>query len=359
MASDVPVSLGIATLAGGSRVRCGLPSWCLQAERFRSIFPKPEFDATTVMLVDDEDPPGGSMAELRLTCPSVRFLNLSAPRFHGIMAASMWVKTRHAEGGRPGVLMGKWAAFALVEYHLIFFADVDVDIIGHTKRDGLPRKPERIVEHWQLMYRQLMEVNHTVRYLSNADASSPVNTGVFVARPDRALFMDGVDVLRRQDYSKSDGWGRIGRPHVAFERAPPPRFLDGAPVLRDSPFRPSFAKAITELGNATSWWTGSFVGGEADQGFFWYMLHLKHPVGVYFRASRALVGAPEAVAPRGGGVEGAFQEGQPLGRLLQLRPRRPVLQHARPRPARPTRVPRRRGTRGRSPARRRGAAGCL
>ena len=63
-----------------------------------------------------------------------------------------------------------------------------------------------------------------MRFVGRPDSETPINTGLFVALPSRALYREGLAVLSNCSFSLSEGWFGTGRPSTLKLR---PRYLSG------------------------------------------------------------------------------------------------------------------------------------
>ena len=266
----------------------------------------------------------------------------------------------------------KWAVFALDSYDLVLLADVDIDLMPAEQ------SPRAIAQQWRELLPAFIRSSPTAGssdsrggaasgrwstaigdaplFVGNADVSSPINNGLFLARPSRDLYQDGLGVLRRCTFDATTGWERAGRPsvhappcpsrHALRMRVPPPtlyrrplartmqirRHAASLESLRPQPHiimacpRPSVTQppiarstslaccARQALGVVPRHLDGSLVGdgpkadvggyeplatkayaadrwdcvgASSGQGFFFYMLFVRHRVGRSARFSGA------------------------------------------------------------------------
>jgi len=98
-----------------------------------------------------------------------------------------------------------------------------------------------------------------------------VNGAVLIVRPNMSIYLEGIDVLRRATrftpFNTSLGWEHVGRPS---EVIPP---TDHVWWRR---------RRHTHVVDENNW---DFVGGRTDQGFFFYMLRVRHRLGGDLRMS--------------------------------------------------------------------------
>lgn len=102
---------------------------------------------------------------------------------------------------------------------------------------------------------------------ADPDVYSPMNGGFMMLKPSRALYLEGLDVLRQCKFNTTHGWGLGG---VAPESAPGFR---GGPVPMSGFLR-----------KRRPW---DFGGAGTEQGFLFYMLWIRHRAGEYGARSRA------------------------------------------------------------------------
>ena len=134
----------------------------------------------------------------------------------------------------------KWAVFGLDSYDLVLLADVDIDLMPAEQ------SPRAISKQWRELLPAFIRQPETARssgsrgwgtdgslpsaidaplFVGNADVSSPINNGLFLARPSRDLYQDGIRTLRRCVFNVTTGWERVGRPTVLVTPCPERRAL--------------------------------------------------------------------------------------------------------------------------------------
>ena len=171
------------------------------------------------------------------------------------------------KGHRYRVQYG-WQAMKLTEYDVVLKSDLDVDLNPPESNGAKTRA------RWQQMLPQLTRAHRGVHSLAHADHAAPLNTGLVLLRPSKALYDEGIDVLRRCSFNKSHGWDLVGRPRSLNLQ---PRHLDGTPATdvglgNDPTGNRAYARDDWE-----------FVAAELDQGFMWFMLYIRSDSGRYLR----------------------------------------------------------------------------
>jgi hypothetical protein len=219
----------------------------------------------------------------------------------------------------PSGIMFKWQLLGMVEYDAILLADLDVDMMP------LENDPARVAARWRdalpLFLSDRIRVDGReppeagVHVIANSDHASPINTGSMILKPSGFLYRSGLRALERCELNKTHGWDLIGRPRriiagtsggTAQGRdalwipryfsvsagglttqlpAKDPRLLADEKRPRGQPrfFQDRWhARPYFQVLNNTEAFKRDdfgFVAGGEDQGFFWYMLFLKHGVG--------------------------------------------------------------------------------
>ena len=134
--------------------------------------------------------------------------------------------------------------------------------------------------------------------LSYPDHSSPVHGGLLFLRPNATLFREGVALLRRtaaaaaegHSFNATLGWERLGPPYQVVPST-------------DDVWRRR--RGHTHIVDEGDW---GFVGGEVDQGFFFFMLRVRHHVGGDIRLSECASASSTSDYFHYGAVGGAKPE---------------------------------------------------
>lgn len=146
----------------------------------------------------------------------------------------------------------KWQLFAMTDYDVVLFSDVDVELVPLADTD-----PKRAAASWNRLISRFARTA-APKLLANSDVASPFNAGVMFIRPSRRLFAEGLAVVRSCRFNKSHGWELAGVSPAAV--APNPYSLHT---------------------KAAPW---DFVGAGSDQGLYLFMGWVRHPgVGEYGR----------------------------------------------------------------------------
>ena len=255
--------LGIITLIAGGSMRCGLVHWCDRARALSSGMPR-RWNVTLGVLGDAFDPGDCPGAVSLPIVPSLRQSLHRCAEADGRTLHGQRIREVEHKWGRWQVnrTMYKWQVFSL-NFDVVLFADIDF---------SFPRGRTGPWPGWiRSMYRNASRAepgHEPLRFVGRPDSSSPINTGLFVALPSLELYLEGLAVLNNCSFSLSDGWLGAGRPSSLGLR---PRYLSG-------PVGGELRLAQTAAYTSNSW---DFVCGQYDQGFFWYMLYIRHRFGGY------------------------------------------------------------------------------
>jgi len=176
-------------------------------------------------------------------------------------------------GSRPMQrTLEKWAMMRMVHSKVVVFLDMDVELfplLGALSPAQRKRTLKPIVAEWsRLVTCAAEQQQHMLTY---PDYSSPVNAAVMLLRPNASLYRDGVAALLRQSgqqFNATDGWDAVG---------PPLRVVPKS----DDAWRRSRGSMLALDHNR---W--DFVGAGIDQGFFFYMLRVRHRTGGDIRLSK-------------------------------------------------------------------------
>lgn len=183
----------IATLwDGGERFECGLLLWCRSAVRLAHAIGAPE------------QPLIISRANQSVDCPKGRFI------WPKRTAAAVKAYTATTPAGRASLNLLKVALFGLLEFSLILFADLDVDVAPPPIGLGWPAPPGWI-ERWHAGARQFWRSGAVL--VGSPDHSSMLNGGVLLMKPMASVHISALRALSHNlSFSASDGFNQIGRP---------------------------------------------------------------------------------------------------------------------------------------------------
>ena len=289
--------------------RCAVAGWCASAARLRAALPS-EWLIDRVALVEQMSQQqsqqrtaassNSSSSSGRYWCP-IPDDHLDANDCPGGLtivrpsAALVDAIRRHADGrlgnSRPrnngGVLhdtkrlmrtLLRWHFFGAVEYDAVLLADLDVDLLPvsalRSKRLGYQTNSDVNLE-WRRKLPPLIAsaknapsndkhaAEPPIRAIFTSDSASPLNAGLILLLPSRALFDDGLHVLA-SPFTIERGWNLTGSPAEVIHQ--PLLFTDGKTVKH------------VHIERHTAW---KFVGGDIDQGYLTYMLLGRHKIGRY------------------------------------------------------------------------------
>jgi hypothetical protein len=178
-------SWAVATAWDGSAsFACALPVWCASAERLAG-------------------PRGGHVVLLSQN----RSADCS-PRVQTLwddetaLAAAGYSRRRGLPADAAISLAKCWMVFGLTQFAVVLFADLDVDVAPAAYSPPSPRR-------WSLLlagFRRLPGVH----FVASPEHSSPINSGVFLAKPNATLRGIGLHCLRRCRWSADDGFDGAG-----------------------------------------------------------------------------------------------------------------------------------------------------
>ena len=295
-----PLRVALMTAAVGSPMRCALVQWCQGAKRLGETFERLGWTYELVIIDQDDASEAQQRQQQQRTdanapvtadCPGAKVMRVPndlATALDGCTErwrserASIFAKeqraaydanirtTRLRQSGAQHLRRNfyKWVGFRL-DYDAVFVADVDIDLLPHEQN------PDSVGRLWSERLPKLLAMRGKVYAVGNPDHSSPLNNGLFVALPSAALYEDGLAVLRSCRFNFSHGWDYVGPPRslgLDFQH------LDGAHASDMN----GFLIETFKFWKVNNW---DFLDGRAGQGFFWYMLCVRHRVCRYSRWS--------------------------------------------------------------------------
>jgi len=165
--------------------------------------------------------------------------------------------------------MYKWLVFGLVQYQLIIYADLDVELLR-------PEQSPRVVgERWRSTFHVAAPPSRTPRVLSDKDMESPFNGGLWtLAWPSTALYERGLALMHRVQWNESDGFDHAGSPRELYS----------------SRGELHWRLSETRMLRSNTW---DFSMGDCDQAFLFHTLHLTSPVGADFEPVAMTDGDPD------------------------------------------------------------------
>ena len=256
---------GLATLWDGNpRYACALPLWCRSAQRFSKAI---ETNISVVILKPSKAVVHGCSVDVMSHDPS-----------HLQAAAQSYVR-RHRHHGYIRTMaftILKLALFALTDFDVVFYADLDVD--AHS--GWIPRSST-----WKA---QLKAFTDSPIYIAaSPDHSSPVNTGVMLIKPRRWLYLEIANVLSTNlTFDPVNGFNGVGRPRSLLS-VNISRLASGA-------YNSSSSKAVEAASvrlNRTMGYTRNewnFVCSPVDQGLFWWLFFVRRDWGTWTHPSLTL-----------------------------------------------------------------------
>lgn len=148
----------------------------------------------------------------------------------------------------------KWGLFALTQYDVIVFADIDLELLPFSEVDLTVA-----ASAWRLALQRFFHQRELL-VVAEPDPYSPFNGGLMLMRPSPEVYQEGIEVLRACRFNRTHGWELSGV-------APSQVMVQGTPVAMN-PF----------LRGRLPW---DFGGASSEQGFFFHMLYLRRQLGAY------------------------------------------------------------------------------
>ena len=257
--------VAIATIFNGApSYACALPLWCQSAAELSSLI-----ENSTVLIVTNKT---SKIAD----CPGAEvYWGWSARA--SADAAKVYLARQVIQGGwgflRHSVLL-KLSLIGLVAFDLVLFADLDVDLRPRGFKTEL----------WHARVGAFLKSQAEI--VARHDHESPINTGVWLAKPSAAAFNDGLHLLRSASWSATSGFGGIGKPRDLHALS---KSHASSPSTR-ALLRQLAAGSGLSLENcwnqlrSTTYFaksTWAFVAGNLDQGLFWQVFYLLRGTGTW------------------------------------------------------------------------------
>ena len=165
--------------------------------------------------------------------------------------------------------MYKWLVFGLVQYQLIIYADLDVELLRPEQ------SPCVVGERWRSTFHVAAPPSRTPRVLSDKDMESPFNGGLWtLAWPSTALYERGLALMNRVQWNESDGFDHAGSPRELYR----------------SRGELHWRMSETRMLRSNTW---DFSMGDCDQAFLFHTLHLTSPAGADFEPVAMTDGDPD------------------------------------------------------------------
>ena len=241
-----PPRVAIATIwDGNARLACGIPLWCQGARLLARQIPR-----ARVVLLSKQ--PSDDCAEALLLWSD-----------ETAAAAEAYVARHELRTSEVQTALLKFAMFSLHDrFDLVLQVDIDADLVPSYHPFRLPI--------WQRHVDAFMASQ--ALFVGVPDHSSPVNGGVWLAKPRRWLYREALALLRDCSFSFADGFNGVG----------PPRGLRvSVDSLRLGAGGGNYAADLlnrTQMYEQNSW---KFTGGSLDQGLLFYLLYLRHDAGTW------------------------------------------------------------------------------
>ena len=285
------IRLALVTLAvqhkDGYDMTCALLQWCQNARRLERVLPRHWHVARLVIGTGNDDwiaPSAGcAMTVVRAEASfeaaagaCAAHLTNTSDQFAAARGQVYGYIHKYSYFKKANLL--KWMLFSLVPYDVILFADADVEIMPIAEASA------ETAGLWVLAVTRLLS-HEAALLVADPDRQAPLNTGYMFLRPDHALYADGLRVVTRCLFNRSVGWDHVGRPVTSFASVQP-LSLHSEAVERAA----SLLRAQALLRRTGAWRTNSwdFTSADCDQGFFFYMLYLRHRRGAYATTPRAV-----------------------------------------------------------------------
>ena len=272
--------LAIATLWDGSaQYECALLLWCESARKLGAALGRP---TQPVVLAPHQSP----------ECPEARYVW----RDDTLHALRSWVERTGAKSvGSWRYLSGstllKWGVFALTDYEVVLFADLDVDLVpAAVGLQGYSNPRERGYAkgvRWSFADAVDAFAKSKALFVGAPDYASPINTGIFFCKPRRVLHDAALRLMHEGQWDKATGFNGLGTPHSLMRNgsADPAHAAMLLRLQAGSNLSHTEVQAYlerTEMMKQNNW---NFVSGNIDQGMFWHILYLLRGVGTWVALS--------------------------------------------------------------------------
>lgn len=257
--------VAIATVWRGKDYECAMPLWCQGAEEISSVIPSSE-----LLIVSREvsvDCPNAVYMYPTRTRRSIHtYLNRLNNNLSGLISNGVHRKVFNVAN------LLKVALFSLeFQYELILYADIDVYLAGKTLTPAA----------WARGVMPLL--NSSALFVGLFDHATPVNGGLWLARPRCEVYREALELLEVGTWTASRGFNGIGSPRAisanrSRTRRTVARLAAGAGDA--SLFKIEGTLNSTAYLRIDSW---DFVNGAFDQGMLWWLFFLRREAGTWSR----------------------------------------------------------------------------
>ena len=199
--------LGLVTLWDGSpNHECALPLWCQQAHRLARNIPPPWRTQLVVMAPRSSG-----------ECNASYIWNNDTADANAAYLARTPIKGSWAY--LKSCVLLKWSVFALGHLDLVLYADIDVDLYPPTQ----VYRGVKLPYLFHPLFRSSMDafLQSTALIVSDPDHSSPINTGIFLAKPTRWVHLAALSCMYSCRFTSETGFDEAGRPQQVFNRSRP------------------------------------------------------------------------------------------------------------------------------------------
>lgn len=195
-------------------------------------------------------------------CPRARVATLDVRLRAAVRRYAASPQSGCHEGWYTTILY-KWWAFSLVDFALVVFADLDVQLLAVVEQSA-----EQVVADWRLRLAEVVPADGLTRLGIDRDSVSPVNSGLWtLAWPSTRLYQQGLDVLERVTFNATHGFALPGHPETL---GTPRELAARSRTLKER------LKGTTSL--RKNKWNVPFGG--CDQGFLFWMIFIGPAKGV-------------------------------------------------------------------------------
>ena len=266
----LPADLRVAIVTlwdGGPAFACSIMHWCDHAQRLADVFASHLRARTDLLLIRSPDASqfectraqeralrcSDPRSTVESDCPQMRVLEPDAALVAAVQRFGQIGCRDQFKGGLQN--MYKWLVFGLVQYQLIVYADLDVELLR-------PEQPADVVgRRWRDSLHVAAPPDRQPRMLSVNDMESPVNGGLWtLAWPSRQLYERGLRLMHSASWNETDGFDHAGAPRA---------LVQSRPTLRSR-------LRHTVMLRSNSW---RFAMGDCDQAFLLHLLYVTTSVG--------------------------------------------------------------------------------